>query len=478
MPLVLVVDDAPDVLSRIHALLRPHYQVKVALTGAKGLRLASAQPTPDVILLDVMMADIDGYAVCRQLKQQDLTRDIPVLFLTARDELEMEEKGFALGAADYITKPISPGVLLARIKTQLAASAQRRSLQGMFEDVIDYAPVMFLLADQHLRIVRTNVQADQHLGYGRGNLVGQDIRQVLPSAEPHLRAARVQLQSEPGAARIDANPELLALCQDGSRLPVAATFGQLETPQGLLHTVVLVNMTERLATLQQLTQSQDRLRALAALTEHSRENERKAMAREVHDELGQVLSALRMGLSLLPMQWNGELSQLETRVQALKALADHAIGGVRNLVTVLRPEALNLGLLPAIEWLRDEFVRHHAVHCAVRQEGSVQSLDESRAMVIYRIIQESLTNVGRYARATDVQIQVAFAPEEVKVQVTDNGCGFDPGAVLIRKTFGLLGMRERALALGGTLRVQSSPGRGTTIALRVPLQGVAVEGAP
>lgn len=120
---ILVIDDTPDNLSLMSALLKDSYKVKVANHGDKGLKIATSENPPDLILLDVMMPDIDGYQVCRQLKVNAATRDIPVIFLTAKSEEDEEQKGLELGAVDYITKPINPSIVLARIKTQLQLKA-------------------------------------------------------------------------------------------------------------------------------------------------------------------------------------------------------------------------------------------------------------------------------------------------------------------------------------------------------------------
>ena len=127
---VLVVDDTPDNLSLMSALLKNSYKVKVANHGDKALRIAASATPPDLILLDVMMPDIDGYEVCRRLKASPRTRDIPVVFLTARSEVEDEQKGLALGAVDYITKPISPPILMARVATQLSLKASADFLRN------------------------------------------------------------------------------------------------------------------------------------------------------------------------------------------------------------------------------------------------------------------------------------------------------------------------------------------------------------
>jgi len=122
-PAILVVDDTPDNLTLMSGLLRDHYRVKVATNGERALQVAQAKPQPDLILLDIMMPGMDGYEVCERLKSDDRTRDIPVIFLTAKSSIEDEQKGLELGAVDYITKPISPPIVLARIRNHLVLKA-------------------------------------------------------------------------------------------------------------------------------------------------------------------------------------------------------------------------------------------------------------------------------------------------------------------------------------------------------------------
>ena len=120
---ILVVDDTPENLELMSGLLKDQYRVRVANNGERALRLAAADPAPDLVLLDVMMPGIDGYEVCRRLKADPATAGTPVIFLTAKAEIEDERQGLSLGAVDYITKPISPPIVLARIKTHLALKA-------------------------------------------------------------------------------------------------------------------------------------------------------------------------------------------------------------------------------------------------------------------------------------------------------------------------------------------------------------------
>ena len=122
-PTILVVDDSPEVLAQLYELLKDRHRVKVATSGDRALRIAAETPQPDLILLDVLMPNMDGYELCRWLKADVATRDSPVLFLTARSDVADESHGLSLGAVDYITKPISPPILLARVRTHLQLKA-------------------------------------------------------------------------------------------------------------------------------------------------------------------------------------------------------------------------------------------------------------------------------------------------------------------------------------------------------------------
>lgn len=219
----------------------------------------------------------------------------------------------------------------------------------------------------------------------------------------------------------------------------------------------------------ELSESRQRLRGLAAQNEARRERERKHIAREVHDELGQVLTALRMDISLLGMRFSALDPAMNEKVLDMKTLVDRALQGVRNVAMNLRPTALDMGLVPAIEWLRQEFIRKTQIACTLDAREESIPLDEARAVVVFRIVQESLTNITRYAQASQVVITLDLHGDELRLEIRDNGCGFDLGAARKGKTFGLLGMRERALALGGHVNIISAPDKGTIIGLSIPI---------
>lgn len=219
----------------------------------------------------------------------------------------------------------------------------------------------------------------------------------------------------------------------------------------------------------ELSESRQRLRELAAQNEATLEEERKHIAREVHDELGQVLTALRMDISLMRMRFGVLDPAVAEKAMEMKVLVDRAIQGVRNVATNLRPTALDMGLVSALEWLCSEFTQKSGVVCALHTREESISLDESRAVVVFRIVQESLTNVARYAQANSVRIHLGHRGHELWVEVRDDGLGFDMEVAMKKKSFGLLGMRERALALGGKVSIHSAPGQGTVISVTIPI---------
>ncbi len=201
---VLVVDDMPDNLTLMGELLGPHYRVRVTTSGERALKLATSVPPPDLILLDIMMPGMDGHAVCVALKQDPRTRDIPVIFLTSRNEAEDEQRGLELGALDYITKPISPAILLARVKTQLALKTSTDFLrdQNAFLEQEVARRTREVMAIQEVTIM-----ALASLAETRDNDTGQHIRRT----QNYVRELARQLQPHPRFSHFlsDATIEML-----------------------------------------------------------------------------------------------------------------------------------------------------------------------------------------------------------------------------------------------------------------------------
>lgn len=591
-PLVLVVDDTPENLHLLQAVLSSeNFRVALAPDGPTALRLAQ-ELVPDLVLLDVIMPGMDGYTVCRELKSLDATRDVPVIFVTGLMEREDEARAFSVGAVDFIHKPFSVPVVLARVKAHLALYDQRRDLEGMFRDVMEFAPDAFILANMDGRIVRINAQAERLFGYAREELIGQPVETLVPeSLRPSHVKHRKSYSRDMSAQRMGAGVRCRR--KDGSEFPAEINLSPLQTHQDHLLMAVVRDVSERQrqedqlreaaryarslieATLdplilidrnglitdvnaaaeritglpreqligseaaskftqperllqgfqlvfeqgkvidysmamrhvsgqvtevlcnasafcneqgevvgvfasardvtesrriqEEIRASRELLRELAAQSEAVREEERKHIAREVHDELGQVLTALRMDLFLLGLNLGAQSSVVSEKIQSMKGLVDRAIHGVRNVAGNLRPSALDVGLVAAIEWQCAEFVKHTGTACEFHSTESTVGLDETRSVVVFRMVQESLTNITRYAQASRVDVRMTRDGHSLRLEIRDNGKGFDPVAVAKKKSYGLLGMRERAIALGGELEIISAADQGTLIVVLIPL---------
>lgn len=232
---------------------------------------------------------------------------------------------------------------------------------------------------------------------------------------------------------------------------------------------VAINITESKTSEEKLVDSKNMLRELSAHLESVREEERKRIAREIHDELGQTLTALRMDVSLARLGFGEANPQLMARLQSMKQLVDRTIKTARHVTSSLRPGALDLGIVAALEWLVEEFIEYAGIPCElVLGDGDI-TLDEFTATAVFRIIQESLTNIARHAEATQVEIVVTRTDGHLCFEVSDNGKGFDPHAVASRKSFGLVGIRERVAMMEGDFELDSEPERGARIRVCVPV---------
>ena len=220
----------------------------------------------------------------------------------------------------------------------------------------------------------------------------------------------------------------------------------------------------------ELRNSLEQLRDLAARLQHVREEERALVAREMHDELGQACTAIKMDLASIGRKATKRQAPLLAKVHSASQLVDKMIFLVRRIASELRPRTLDdLGLNAALEWQAQEFEARTRISCFVDLPREQLALDSDRSTAIFRIFQESLTNVARHAHATRVDASLERRGDQLILQVRDNGKGFDPEQISTRKSLGLVGMKERALLLNGELKLEGVPGSGTTLTLRVPL---------
>jgi signal transduction histidine kinase len=225
---------------------------------------------------------------------------------------------------------------------------------------------------------------------------------------------------------------------------------------------------------QELIASREQLRQLAAHLESAREEERIRIAREIHDELGQILTVLKMDLEAVEARYRTSvgrpLKDITRRVTSMLKNLDFMIGTVRRISSELRPGILDhLGIAAAIEWQLQEFENRTGIRCCIIGLPDQLPLDAKQSTAVFRICQEMLTNVARHSEATSIKVEVRMETAWMTLHITDNGRGFDPSRLSDLEALGLLGMRERALLLGGSVEIESQPGRGTTVTLRTPI---------
>ncbi len=324
------------------------------------------------------------------------------------------------------------------------------------------------LWDLDTGLVRCSVQAWALLG------LAPSVRRQLTSdaflerVAPEDRAAVSALLE---AARHGMRPlsldHRLAAPEGGTRIVQQQVEAERDA-RGTARCVVgtIQDITERKRIELELDRSQHLLRALAAHGDERLEEERKHIAREVHDELGGLVTALRMELSMLRARLGGD-PELLAQADGMRGLLDRTVGVVRQVASNLRPSALDLGLAAAIEWLAEDFSLRWEIPCTLRVEDGELELPDAVATAAFRVVQESLTNVARHAGASRVDIVLQRRGALVSLAVTDDGCGFDASDGGPREGFGLLGMQERMRNIGGRLSVHSGDA-GTTIQIEFP----------
>jgi signal transduction histidine kinase len=229
-------------------------------------------------------------------------------------------------------------------------------------------------------------------------------------------------------------------------------------------------IAERKTAQERLRESEVQLRALAARLISIREEERGRIAREVHDELGQVLTGLKMDVMWLRKHLRKDQGPLLEKAETMRGLIDSTMQVVRRISTGMRPEVLDhMGLVAAIGWQAKEFQKRLGIRCRVELPAGNPELDGALATAVFRIFQEILTNIARHAEAGSVSVQLQISDVRLALEVTDDGIGIAESAVHARESLGLLGMQERAQQFGGELSIRPGPGRGTTMALCIPL---------
>ncbi|MFA6014779.1 MAG: PAS domain S-box protein [Gallionellaceae bacterium] len=350
-----------------------------------------------------------------------------------------------------------------RAEEDLAEREQR--YREIFDNAVEGMYLLEVTEDGRFRNLDINPALAASTGIPREAMIGQFVDDAIPGDAGKLIVAKYRRCVAAGKT-ITENIEL--------DLPAGKHhYYSTITPiyyAGRIHRLIGISrdITELKKAERELQESREQLRGLTARREAAREEERKYIAREVHDELGQVLTGLQLNISVLEHKFVPGLPPLHEHLQETKILTDRALAVARNVASALRPAALDLGINSALEWLAGRFSTNTGIQCKVHVSKDEIHIDESHATALFRIVQESLTNVSRHAKASRVDVTFGNDGDDYLLSVCDNGKGFETDTRKL-DSYGLVGIKERALMLGGTVIIESKPGKGTQISVRIPL---------
>jgi PAS domain S-box-containing protein len=366
---------------------------------------------------------------------------------------------------------------------------------------LGYNAVIFTLTDDQEHLALRHLTFEPTLVQRVGKLTGlsaQDFRfelsprgffqRVITEGEATFRESSLELMTEalpqplhPLVSRLVAmlgieQGIVAPLTVGGERLGVLAVTGAGLTETDMPAVTAFANQAAiaigNARLFEQVQAAREQLRDLAGYLQAAREEERTQMAREIHDEFGQMLSALNMDLSWLSKRLPADQPHLTEKASAMSDLIDSTIQTVRRVATELRPGLLDdLGLAATIEWQAQEFAERTGIACDLYLSDEEIVLERDLATAIFRIFQETLTNVARHASATEVHVELEGRPDELVLIVRDNGKGITESQVSHPRSLGLMGMRERAHSWGGEVAFQGIAGQGTTVTVRIPRAG-------
>ncbi|AWV03255.1 sensor histidine kinase [Burkholderia sp. JP2-270] len=293
--------------------------------------------------------------------------------------------------------------------------------------------------------------------FENGRLHAQTVRALAGARYQHLLVVQKSAQLNEANERLEQR--------------VAARTAQLSASNRDLRREV----EERVRAERALQASREELREIAAISATAREAEQRRIARELHDELAQTLAALKNDLEWLVDRVQQDDAPLARKIAAMHTMARGAVAATRRIASDLRPLMLDdLGFAAAMQWLVEDFRHRHGIACALHVEPTELQLDEPYATAVFRIAQEALANIARHAAASHADVDLVHRDDAIALTIRDDGAGFDPGAPRKSSSFGLVGLRERAYLVGGTLRIATTLGEGTTVEVEIPLSHARV----
>jgi len=362
------------------------------------------------------------------------------------------------------------GVYSQRMVRALRKAEQEiNSVNMELVQIFDTAADGMRVIDKQFNVLRANATFLRLAKVGGNEVSGLKCFEVFrgPSCNtPMCPMLRIQQ----GEERVEYDS--VKIRRDGQEIPCIVTVTPFRDGDGELLGIVenFKDITERRKTEEELRLSHKQLRKVTSHLEKAREQERRAMAREIHDELGQSLTGLKMDVHWLARHLSRQKDAVYQKIGEMDKQLDHTVHIVQRLVAELRPCLLDdLGLSAAIEWLANKVHERLGIVIDVVSIPEDIKLDESSNITVFRIFQEALTNISRHSGATQVEVLLMREEAQVNLSVRDNGIGISEEKMRSLNSFGLIGMRERTSHLKGVLEIESVPGEGTLVSLSIPV---------
>ena len=338
--------------------------------------------------------------------------------------------------------------------------------------IIQHASDAIIITDERQSILQANPAAAAMFGVTIDEMQGAPLNAFIPrdqrlganmATSHYFGDTGIHLRMK---GRRASDYAVTGVRRDGQHLPLEGSISSLYESGKPIYTIILRDITERKQVQEQLAQSTTQLRELSAALQTIREEERKHIARELHDDLGQLLATLRVDLALLQRQVREPGAR--KLLDGMDGLVMGSITSLRRIASNLRPRALDEGgLYFALESLRQEFVSHYGIACRLHANEEELILDDAYSTAIYRIVQEALTNITRHAQASRVDLSLRRVDDLLDISIQDDGRGIAAQDMDKASSYGLIGMRERVWALQGDISILSDGG--TRIMVRLPL---------
>lgn len=363
-------------------------------------------------------------------------------------------------------------ILCAEDKTEIILAKHNLiKSEAKYKALVESSMDLIWTIDAEGKICFVNNAIRTMLGYEVEEVLGKHYISFVPSEERERVLTDMRDALSYGVPQL--NYPNRALHKDGRILDlITHAIVHFEEDGDKLHgyiTATSRDITERMKAERSLSEKNTQLKMLSSYLQTIREDERGHIAREIHDELGQQLTGIKMDLSWVYKKLEPSDTEVKAKLSGLIELVNETVKTIRRISSDLRPPILDsLGLLAAIEWQCQELERRSGISCVLVKNVDDLTIPDEIAMGVFRIIQEAFTNINRHSQATEVGVEITGSPSRWRIIISDNGVGFAKSLRGEIKTLGLIGMRERASMIGGTIRIDSQPGRGTELHLEFP----------